>query len=106
MSTPAKFRKKPVVIDAMRWDGVDIEAALSFISDGRPDFAHLPGDGVHVGSGIGFTPYAGTLDIPTLEGTMTARPGDWIIRGVAGEFYPCRSDIFEATYEAAPGENP
>jgi len=38
--------------------------------------------------------------IQTLEGTMQASPGDWIIRGVAGEFYPCKPDIFEATYEA------
>jgi len=42
------------------------------------------------------------LEIPTLEGLMLARPGDWIIRGVKGEFYPCRADIFEATYR--PGE--
>ena len=41
------------------------------------------------------------LDIPTLEGVMTARAGDWIIRGAQGEFYPCKPDIFEATYEEA-----
>ena len=41
-----------------------------------------------------------TLAISTLEGTMQARLGDWIIKGVAGEFYPCKLDIFEATYEA------
>jgi hypothetical protein len=40
-------------------------------------------------------------DIRTLEGTMHASPGDWIIRGVKGEFYPCKPDIFEATYEPA-----
>ena len=62
------------------------------------DLGNLP-DGVHVGTGLGFTPALGTLDIPTLEGVMTASPGDWIIKGVAGEFYPCKSDIFEATYE-------
>lgn len=42
-----------------------------------------------------------TWTIPTLEGTMTANPGDWIIEGVNGEFYPCKADIFEKTYEAA-----
>ena len=42
--------------------------------------------------------------IDTLEGTMRANPGDWIIRGVKGEFYPCKSDIFEATYEAVGRE--
>jgi hypothetical protein len=41
------------------------------------------------------------LDIPTLEGTMRAEQGDWIIRGVHGEFYPCKPDIFAATYEPA-----
>lgn len=40
------------------------------------------------------------IQIPTLEGSMEASPGDWIIRGVAGEFYPCKPDIFERTYEA------
>ncbi len=42
-----------------------------------------------------------TLEIPTLEGTMHASQGDWIIRGVKGELYPCKPDIFEATYEPA-----
>ena len=41
------------------------------------------------------------VEIPTLEGTMTGRPGDWIIKGVRDEFYPCRADIFLETYEAA-----
>lgn len=44
---------------------------------------------------------SGTLEIRTLEGTMTASEGDWIIRGVKGELYPCKPDIFEATYEPA-----
>lgn len=43
----------------------------------------------------------GGIDIKTLEGTMHASPGDWIIRGVKGELYPCKPDIFEATYEPA-----
>lgn len=94
-----KFRKKPIVIDAVRWTGGNVNEVLPFIQDGKPDFSHLPNDGVHVHPGIGHSPVEGTLDIPTLEGTMTARPGDWIIRGVKGEFYPCKPDIFEATYE-------
>ncbi len=92
-----KFRTKPVVIDAIRWDGANIEEAIAFI-----DIASLPDDGEYVGGpGLGFTPPLGTLDIPTLEGTMTANAGDWIIRGVKGEFYPCKPDIFDATYEPA-----
>lgn len=89
-----KFRKKPVVIEAVRWLGGNLDEVLSFIKvDLLPDI-----DDGQVGSGIGHTPALGTLDIPTLEGTMTASPGDWIIKGVQGEFYPCKPDIFETTY--------
>jgi len=93
----AKYRKKPVEIDAVLWRATEgsMEEVLELV-----DFDALPGDGVHVEPGIGWTPAIGTLDIPTLEGTMTAQPGDWIIRGVKGELYPCKPDIFEATYEA------
>lgn len=96
----SKFRKKPVVIDAMLWNGRDddtgIGAALAFV-----DIDKLPRapDDPHINTGLGFTPTDGKLFIPTLEGTMCANPGDWIIRGVKGEFYPCKPDIFEATYE-------
>lgn len=45
------------------------------------------------------------LKIPTLEGTMIANPGDWIITGVKGERYPCKPDIFEATYEPVEGDD-
>ena len=80
------FRKKPVVISAVRWDG-DSGTANAFIGeDYFKDWEYAP-DGA-------------ALLIPTLEGTMRAEVGDWIIRGVKGEFYPCKPDIFEATYEA------
>jgi len=97
-----KFRKKPVVIDAVLWDGNDISSVLNFVLDGHEDFSHLPKapDDPHINSGIGHTPADGKLYIPTLEGTMTANPGDWIIRGVKGEIYPCKPDIFAATYES------
>lgn len=95
-----KFRKKPVVIDALQWEGTEesLGAVLSFIQDGHENFDHLPRDpkDPHIHQGIGFT--TGEIYIPTLEGTMTARVGDWIIRGVNGEFYPCKPDIFEKTY--------
>ena len=97
--TPRQYRKKPVVIEAVRWTGANIEEVLPFFGD----FSKLPRapDDPHVHQGIGHCPPEGTLDIPTLEGTMTARAGDWIIKGVKGEFYPCKPDIFEATYELA-----
>jgi hypothetical protein len=78
-----KFKKKPVVVEAVRWsgnpgqiiDGIDVEGT--------------------------FDPVFGTIEIPTLEGTMRAQTGDWIVTGIAGERYPCRNDIFQATYEPA-----
>lgn len=94
-----KFIKKPLVIDAIVWTGDNIDEALLFIQDGKPDFSHLPNDGTQVSSGVGHTPADGKLFIPTLEGNLAASPGDWIIRGVNGEFYPCKPDVFEKTYE-------
>jgi len=98
----AKFRKKPVVIEAHLWDGVHVDDALNFIRDGHEDFKHLPKapDDPHIDNGIGFTPPDARLYIPTPEGTITASPGDWIIKGIKGEFYPCKPDIFAQTYEA------
>lgn len=89
-----KFRKLPVVIDAVIWDGVNIEVVLRFLKEHNVVLhTRIPG------GGIGFTPADGTLAIPTLEGVMTASSGDYIIRGVKGELYPCKPDIFQATYE-------
>lgn len=99
MSEPQKFRKKPVVVEALRWDGRSIEAVLAFAETAAP----LQSDrDVH--PGIGHVPATGELDIPTLEGHHTARPGDWVIKGVRGELYPCKPDIFDATYEPAEDE--
>ena len=76
-----RYRKKPVVIEA--WHNV--EGAT------RPDWLQGP----HVA-------FAGdVVIISTLEGVQRANAGDWIIRGIKGELYPCRGDIFEATYEPA-----
>jgi hypothetical protein len=82
-----KFRKKPVVVDAIRWLGHNGEEIANFI--GEDCYANLD------------DPLKPVLIIETLEGQMLASPGDWIIKGVTGEFYPCKPDIFEATYEAA-----
>ena len=78
-----KFRKRPVVIEAVRWDGTNLSeiAALGGAREYEQDFL---GD---------------DLVINTLEGDMRASKGDWIIRGVKGELYPCKPDIFAATYE-------
>lgn len=85
-----KYRKKPVVIDAYQWNPSDCPSAL-------PDWLWAT---------IGqrpqlFNERTGALIIRTLEGDMVAEPGDWIIRGVKHELYPCKPDIFAATYEPA-----
>lgn len=96
-----RFRKKPVVIEAVLWDGTEegLEAVFALVptkEDGKFD---LPDDGEYLEPGIGYIPPTGELEIPTLEGRMTAQPGDWIIKGVQGELYPCKPDIFKATYD-------
>ena len=85
-----KFRKKPVVVEAYRlgddgwpdaiWHGVNENKIILHLS--------------RINNGV-----VGHVEIQTLEGVMRGEIGDWIIRGVAGEFYPCKPDIFELTYE-------
>lgn len=97
-----KFRKKPVVIEAVQVQTVDINDKLDVepgLFKERPDWLMDPNNGCHVFQ-KGGSDWA-HIAINTLEGTMEAGPGDWIIRGVKGELYPCKPDIFEATYEAA-----
>jgi hypothetical protein len=83
----ARFRKKPVEIEARQLTPESVLEIRRWAS-AKPMY-----DGVGVGRIIG-------LRIHTLEGDMKADFGDWIIRGIQGEFYPCKPDIFEATYEA------
>lgn len=85
----SKFRKKPVVIEAWEWD--QSEASLEYLID----IQKVPFDRVKI-SGKGIVKF---LSIKTLEGRHVVSNGDWIIKGIKGEFYPCKPDIFEATYE-------
>lgn len=81
-----KFRKKPVVIEAVQWIKGNEEKVGDFM---QMELA---------------TEYRGDiLIIETLEGTMRADQNDWIIKGVNGEFYPCKPDIFDKTYEKVIG---
>ena len=97
-----KFRKKPVVIDAIQWLGDNLFDVITF-TDGTPNIR-----GMHAGEK--WDDYCRLVDtdglkIFTLEGKMNASVGDWIIKGVHGEFYPCKPDIFAVTYEkVAEGE--
>lgn len=95
-----KFRKKPVEIEAMHFDGSNAEMheVYQWIESNTQGSFDPMGDEVP-GSGVSIDPATGFMLIATLEGVMQAKPGDWIIRGVQGEFYPCKSDIFEQTYE-------
>jgi len=97
---PQKYRKKPVVIEAMRFDAYTM--ALEPWSN-----APHGGDLYRWMTSSGFSKFwldqkdgPVFLMIHTLEEPMRADVGDWIIKGVAGEFYPCKNDIFQATYEA------
>lgn len=95
-----RFRKKPVVIEAVRIGANpgsgDVSACFTerpawltaAVEDGTVRNAEGQDDGVIV---------------RTLEGELHGRPGDWLIRGTAGELYPCKPEIFAATYETAPG---
>lgn len=79
----AKYRKKPVVIEAIQYNGDNLDECVLFIGKTpSPKFKNLPAIYIH-----------------TLEGVMKANMGDFIIKGINGEFYPCKSDIFEKTYE-------
>ena len=99
----AKFRKKPVVVEAVQlrwdtWNEMCDHAGVGKLSDGKPEGCYIQPDGKST-----LTPGASDvfgLLIPTLEGLMTARQDDYVIRGVKGEIYPCKPDIFEQTYEA------
>lgn len=84
----AQYRKKPVVIEAIQYNGMNSAEIAQFMGVMiRTKTVPLEG-----------TP-SGKVTIETLEGTMTASENDYIIRGVQGEFYPCKPDIFELTYE-------
>lgn len=86
------YRKKPVVIEAYRFEGTETSAA--FINKWSNGQVTGPFD-------VDLKPY---LLVITNEGTMKAYQGTWVIRGIAHEYYPCASDIFAVTYEEVDGE--
>lgn len=81
----SEFRKKPVVIEAMQFTAESCAEVCDFIGIEHHE--------------VGRCGLDSPLEVHTLEGVMRASVGDWIIKGVSGEFYPCKPDIFEATYE-------
>lgn len=88
-----QYRKKPVTISAIQYKPSNIRATFAFCK------AELSNDALN-----GCTAMRLPLFIETLEGTMEASYGDYIIQGVAGEFYPCKPQIFEQSYETVPAQ--
>ena len=86
-----KIRKKPVIVDGWKWDG-SIETLRLLQSEGMETTFYSVSEEIF------------DLRIKTLEGEHIVGRGDWIIRGIKGEFYPCKPDIFEKTYEILGGE--
>lgn len=90
----AQFRKKPVVIEAVQFNGTrQWDEAPEWLIAATQKRFDQPGS-LQVGTD-------GLASIFTLEGVHIANPGDWIIQGVNGELYPCKPEIFEKTYESA-----
>ena len=83
-----KYRKKPVVIETVQWNGTNMTEIANFTKNSNR-YIEFEGD---------------ICRIETLEGVMTASKGDFIIKGVQGEFYPCKPEIFEQTYELITDE--
>lgn len=95
--TPQRFRKKPVVVEAMLWDGTP-EGAIPIV-----DWV-LGHEGATASWTEPYPAHPGGIKIHTLEGDMLASPGDWIIKGTRGEFYPCKPGPFADTFDAADPE--
>lgn len=107
MKKPGLYTKLPIAVEAMQItdDNAQANAVHQWIEDNTlgsfEPMAVINSDVPPPESGVSIDPRNGQLMIATLEGVMWAGPGDWIIRGVEGEFYPCQSHIFDATYRPA-----
>ena len=89
-----KYRKKPISVEAMQFTGVVTPELEEFLGEGN--WTKLPGQ--YVGATV-------RIEVRTLEGWLMARPGDYIIKGVKGEVYPCKPNVFAATYERVGAES-
>lgn len=101
-----RYTKMPVTIEAVQFTGIESDQAL--FEDGQPDCTPPPlwlleamEKQRFIEGAITPFPRENTLEIVTLEGIINARPGDWIIRGVKGELYPCKPNIFDEIYTTA-----
>jgi hypothetical protein len=83
----SKYKKKPVVVEAIEWTGTNLGSVWLFMGEPPTGITVVPDQKDLL------------LKMPTLEDIMTARPGDFIIRGIKGEFYPCKPEIFRESYD-------
>ena len=90
-----KYRKKPVVVDVLKWTGENHRDMWDFLTGKTNEYMSDSDKHFY----IDHSKVSGGLVIKTLEGEHLANIGDYIIKGVKGEFYPCKPDIFEMTYE-------
>jgi hypothetical protein len=93
-----KYRKKPVVIEAVQYTGYNGHEVERWANECGNKREIIESPVLEPSEG---NPTGQYLQIHTLEGVMTASVGDFIIKGVSGEFYPCKPDIFDKTYEVA-----
>lgn len=102
MNTVQQFRKRQVVIEAIQLldNELSIQECQRFIQNGKLDNNSCQQAEDHWDDYLRIVKREGGISIPTLEGRMLASFGDYIIKGVKGEFYPCKPDIFDATYDA------
>lgn len=92
-----KYRKKPVIIEAVQWNGRNFDEIMNFMKEDHGNKLNYENEEEHAYK-------TQELSIHTLEGIMKASKNDWIIKGISNEFYPCKPDIFEKTYELVEDE--
>ena len=95
-----KYRKKPVIIEAIQWNGKNIKEIMAFMNS---EFKYEKNT-IYITKTFTYEPKTNLLKIMTLEGEMKANINDFIIKGVNGEYYPCKPDIFLKTYEEVKNE--
>lgn len=95
MKTVALYRTKPLIIEAVEWTGNNLGEIWSFVGDSMLCEIY----------DAGLAPRGVNVIIHTLEGALDCREGDYIIKGIKGEFYPCKPDVFAKTYELVGGED-
>lgn len=88
-----KYKKKPIVVEAVQWNGLNLEEIKDFVGD---SLIYNINDAAWK---VGKDAPTVHIKIKTLEGTMIAKAGDYIIRGVNGEIYPCKAEVFWRSYE-------